>query len=149
MKNATNIFLRIMIKVLKGWEDKKFKCFLINQTFTTKHGHKHLQHMWNVFQRLRVVNLKQNRTKCCFVSKNIIFLSHVVCEVGTQHDPSKVKDIVEFLILKIVFNVTSILGWIRYCRMWIFGMQKLLYLFLNYQNEMWIWSIDEGFECSP
>jgi hypothetical protein len=107
MKNATNIFLRIMIKVLKEWEDKKFKCFLMNQTFTSKHGHKHLHHTWNVFQRLRVVNLKQNQTKCCFVTKNIIFLSHMVCEVGTQHYPSKVKDIVEFLILKIVFNVTN------------------------------------------
>ncbi len=50
----------------------------------------HLGHIRLIFQKLKGVNFKLNPNKCCFGSKNITFLGHIVDDVGSQPDPRKI-----------------------------------------------------------
>ncbi len=45
-----------------------------------------------VLCKLREVNLKLNPKKCCFATKSITFLGHVVSEDGTRPNPGKDVD---------------------------------------------------------
>jgi hypothetical protein len=70
----------------------------------------HLQHLDVVFSKLREVNLKLSSNKCCFPTKNITFLGHVVSKDGTKPDLGKIEAILHFLEPKVVINIWSFLG---------------------------------------
>ncbi len=63
-----------------------------------------------MFYKLREVNLKLNPNKCCFATKNITFLGHVVSKEGTRPDPGKIEVILHFPEPKTVTNVKLFLG---------------------------------------
>jgi hypothetical protein len=78
-----------------------------------------------VLSRLREVNLKLNPSKCCFATKSIVFLGHVVSKEGTQPDPGKIDAVLRFPEPKTVTNVRSFLGLTRYYRKYIRGYSRL------------------------
>jgi hypothetical protein len=64
-----------------------------------------------VFQKLEKVNLKLNLGKCCFGSKNITLLGHVVdCNIS-QPNPKKITIVAKFFQPKITINVIYI-SWV-------------------------------------
>ncbi len=67
-----------------------------------------------MFYKLREVNLKLNPNNCCFATKNITFLGHVVSKEGTKLDPGKIEAVLHFQELKIVTNIKSFLGLTKY-----------------------------------
>jgi len=78
-----------------------------------------------VFAKLREVNLKLNPGKCCFATRSIAFLGHVVSCEGTRPDPSKIDVVVHFPVPKTVTDVRSFLGLTGYYRNYVQGYARL------------------------
>jgi hypothetical protein len=73
LKNATRIFSRTMART-----NQFLKIFVDDVNVHNSDWKDHLNHLKMVFDRLKLVNLKLNLGKCCFRTKEITFLGHVV-----------------------------------------------------------------------
>ncbi len=67
-----------MSEVFKDLGSKFLKVFVDDLNVHNKSWEEHLQHLDALFFKLKEINLKLNPNKCCFVTKNITFLGHVV-----------------------------------------------------------------------
>jgi len=114
LKNATNIFTKTMLEVFKDLGDKFLKVFVDDLNVHNESWAKHLQHLDVVFFKLREVNLKLNPNKCCFGTKNITFLGHVVSNKRTKPDLGKIETLLHFPEPKTITNIKSFLGLIGY-----------------------------------
>jgi hypothetical protein len=113
LKNVTSTFTQTMSTVFKELGDKFLKIFVDDLNVHSENWVEHLQHLDVVFFKLREVNLKLNPSKCCFATKSITFLGHVVSHEGTKPDPSKIDAVVHFPVPKAVTDVKSFLGLTR------------------------------------
>jgi hypothetical protein len=114
LKNATSTFTRTMSEVFKDLGSKFLKVFVDDLNVHSGSWEEHLQHLDMVLCKLRGVNLKLNPNKCCFATKSITFLGHVISEDGTRPDPGKIEAVLHFPQPKTVTNVRSFLGLTRY-----------------------------------
>jgi hypothetical protein len=105
MKNTTNTFSKIMMEVFSIYLDKFLKVFVddLNVHYIT--WEEHLDHQPYALLWLREVNLKLNPSKCEFANSSLTFWGHVVSCDGTQLDPKKIKNVIDFPIPTIVTNV--------------------------------------------
>jgi hypothetical protein len=110
LKNVTSTFIKTMSSVFKEMGDKFLKVFVDDLNIHSKNWEDHLQHLGAVLSRLREINLKLNPSKCCFATKSIVFLGHVVNKEGTKLDPSKIDAVLHFPKPKTVTNARSFLG---------------------------------------
>jgi hypothetical protein len=108
--NATNTFTKTMSEAFRNLGDKFLKVFVDDLNVHNESWEEHLQHLDVVFSKLREVNLKLSSNKCCFPTKNITFLGHVVSKDGTKPDLGKIEAILHFLEPKVVINIWSFLG---------------------------------------
>ncbi|XP_070854064.1 uncharacterized protein [Drosophila suzukii] len=51
----------------------------------------HVQHLQEVFRRLRKANLRLNAKKCSFFKRSLVYLGHVISEEGIHTDPDKIS----------------------------------------------------------
>jgi len=51
----------------------------------------HVQHLQEVFRRLRKANLRLNAKKCSFIKRSLVYLGHVISEEGIHTDPDKIS----------------------------------------------------------
>ena len=56
----------------------------------------HLDHIREIFQRLRIANLKLNPKKCSFCKPEVTYLGHVVSRNGIKPDLSKISFVEHF-----------------------------------------------------
>ena len=56
----------------------------------------HLDHLKQVFQRLRRFGLKLHPGKCKFAQPEVRYLGHIISGRGIEPDPDKVKAVQEF-----------------------------------------------------
>jgi len=126
LKNVTNIFTKIMLVVFQKLGNKFLKIFVDDFNVHNENWEEHLQHLDVVFFKLREVNLKLNLSKCCFTTKSITFLGHVVSNEGTKLDPSKIDPILHFPEPKTVTNIKSFLGLTRYYWNYVPGYSRLV-----------------------
>jgi hypothetical protein len=90
LKNATSTFSRTMANIFKEWTNQFVKVFVEDVNIQSGTWNEHLCHIRLVIHKLKRVNFKLNPNKCCFGSKNITFLGHIVDCAGSQHDPRKI-----------------------------------------------------------
>jgi hypothetical protein len=90
LKNAISTFSRTMADIFKEWTNQFVKVFVDDVNIHIGTWNEHLYHIRPVPQKLKGVNFKLNPSKCCFVSRSITFLGHVVDNVGSQLDPMKI-----------------------------------------------------------
>ena len=74
----------------------------------------HLARLWQVFERLRHVQLKLGAEKCTFATKEVSYLGHWVTSEGFLPDPTLLKAIREIGTPKNATEVCSFLGLARY-----------------------------------
>lgn len=74
----------------------------------------HLQHLAQVFDRLKNANFKIQPTKCHFAVKEVHFLRHVISRKGVSVDPEKTKPVSKFPIPKTPKQVRRFLGMANY-----------------------------------
>jgi hypothetical protein len=144
LKNATSIFTRTMSIIFKESGDNFPKIFVDDFNIHNENWEKHFQHLDAILFKLRKVNLKLNPSKCCFVTKIITFLGHMVGNEGTKPDHGKVVAMLHFLEPKTVTNIRSFLKLIGYYRNYVRSYSRLVVsLFeLTKKNVAFVWNLD-------
>ncbi|GET02908.1 pol polyprotein [Rhizophagus clarus] len=96
--NAPATFQRTMDKVLGNLKEKFVMVYLDNIIIYSKTFQEHLQHIEEVFDKIRQANFRLKAEKCHFGAKELQFLGHVVGEEGIKPDPEKIDKIVNYPI---------------------------------------------------
>ena len=114
--NAPVTFSRLMDRILAGlhWETCLF--FLDDIIVFAATWEEHLDHLLEVFERLRHSKLKLGAEKCTFAAKEV---SHRVTEEGLLPDPSLLAAIQEINPPKNATKVRSFLGLAGYYRRYV------------------------------
>ena len=82
----------------------------------SKTEEEHLQHLEEIFVRLRKFGLKMKREKCSFFKKHIQYLGHLVSERGFEPLPEKLESIRKMPAPRTAKEVKQFLGLIGYYR---------------------------------
>ena len=123
--NGPSTFQRLMEVVLSGlvWDS----CFVYidDVLVCSRTFEEHLEHLRQVFARLREANLKLKLKKCLFLQDEVSYLGHVVTREGIRPDPSKTERIKEYPVPKDVSQLRQFLGLAAYYRRFIRGFSKI------------------------
>ena len=76
----------------------------------------HLEHLEEIFIRLKAAGLKLKLEKCCFFKKHIQYLGHLISADGIQPLPEKLKSIAKMPAPKNSKEVKQFLGLVGYYR---------------------------------
>ena len=76
----------------------------------------HLEHLEEIFIRLKAAKLKLKLEKCCFFKKHIQYLGHLILEEGIQPLPEKLESIAKMPVPKNPKEVKQFLGLEGYYR---------------------------------
>jgi hypothetical protein len=117
--NAPATFERLMDRVLSGTSSKSVLVYLDDVIIHGKTVEEELQHLDDVFQRLRQAGLKLSPNKCHFFKKETRYLGHIVGEDGIRTDPDKSKVVREWRQPRNQKEVRSFLGLCSYYRRFI------------------------------
>ena len=82
----------------------------------SKTEEEHLEHLKEIFVRLRKFGLKMKREKCSFFKKHIQYLGHLVSERGFEPLPEKLESIRKMPAPRTAKEVKQFLGLIGYYR---------------------------------
>ena len=85
----------------------------------------HVQHLEEVFQRMRSFGLKLKPEKCALFQKQVRFLGHLVNAEGVRPDPEKTSAVQQWKTPSTVHQVRSFLGFVGYYRRFIGGFAKI------------------------
>ena len=80
----------------------------------SKSEEEHLQHLEEIFTRLRNFGLKMKREKCSFFKKHIQYLGHLVSKKGFKLLPEKLESIRKMPAPQTAKEVKQFLGLIGY-----------------------------------
>ena len=101
-----------------GYRGKVLFCLLIilldDILVCSKSFEEHLQHLQQIFDRLRETNLSLKPSKCSFLKKEVIYLGHVLSSEGISPDPSKIQRVQEYPVPTNVKKVRQYLGLASY-----------------------------------
>ena len=76
----------------------------------------HLEHLEEIFKRLKAAGLKLKLEKCCFFKKHIQYLGHLISADGIQPLPEKLESIAKMPAPKTPKEVKQFLGLVGYYR---------------------------------
>ena len=76
----------------------------------------HLQHLEEIFERLRKAGLKLKLQKCSFFKKHIQYLGHLISDEGIQPLPEKLESIAKMPVPQNAKQVKQFLGLVGYYR---------------------------------
>lgn len=116
---APSAFQALMNSVLRGIQYKSTLAYLDDIIIYSRTFEEHLEHVREVFQRLRDAGLKMKLSKCEFLKEEVNFLGHVVTPAGLHTDPEKVKVIRNLAPPKNVRDIRGFLGMCGYYRRFI------------------------------
>lgn len=125
-------------------EKKNMLVYVDDICVISKDFDSHLQHLKDLFGRLRNAGLTLNPKKCHFAAKEVIFLGHLISKQGIQVDPNKTKIIDTFPIPKKIKDIRSFLGMCNYYRRFIKSFSTLVEPLnkLLRKDEDFIWTED-------
>jgi hypothetical protein len=79
----------------------------------------YIQHVKKVLNKLRTTELLLKLEKCNFYKDEVIFLGYIVEKDGICINPSKIKAILEWPVLRTVKEVQAFLGFANFYRWFI------------------------------
>ena len=79
----------------------------------------HLEHIRILFQRLREVDLKLSKRKCCFLKAHVQYFRHYISGSGLEPVPEKLENLKRMPPLTDVTGVRKFLGFVGYYRKFI------------------------------
>ena len=122
--NAPATFQRLMQRVLRGLED--FCSVYIDDVIVFSSSiEEHLDHLQQIFVRLRRIGLKLQPKKCTFGSQEVLYLGHLVSAKGIFPNPAKTKAVKEFPVPTNVKAVRRFLGLASYYRRFVPNFAKV------------------------
>ena len=114
--SATDIFQRMISKVIHGIEGKYAMAYLDDILIYSDSFDIHLKHIEYIFKRLEKADLYLNKIKCHFVKKEIEYLGHSLSPKGLRPYPENVRAIQTLEAPTTVKGVCSYLGLAGYYR---------------------------------
>src|SRR5436305_518536 len=114
---ALTTFQRLMNRVLQEFLGN-FVAVYLNDViiFTRGTFEQHMNYLQQVFEALKVTNLKVKLKKCHFCLPNIHFLGHVVGRDGIKPDPEKIEKVKKLPSPTNLTELRSALGLMNYYR---------------------------------
>ena len=106
----------LMSLVLKGLNWKFVLCYIDDILVFSSNLEIHLQHLHEVFQRLRDAKLTLKPSKCQFGVEKFTFLGHVISENGVAVDPRNTDTIQNFPVPVTQKQLRGFLGLCNYYR---------------------------------
>ena len=117
--NAPSTFQALMNRVFHSFLDHFVLVYLDDILVYSKTMDEHLQHLKQVFDKLREHKLQASKGKCAFAQPQLQFLGHVISEKGLHPDPALVQAILDWPVPKTVKQIQSFLGLAGYYRKFI------------------------------
>ena len=90
--------------------------YLDNIMIYSRSEKEHLEHLEEIFSRLKAAGLKLKLEKCCFFKKHIQYLSHLILAEGIKPLPEKLESIAKMPAPKNPKEVKQFLGLVGYYR---------------------------------
>jgi transposase InsO family protein len=122
--NAPATFQRMMDVALADVKTKFALVYLDDVIVYSRSEHEHVEHLRQVFERLRGAGLHLKATKCKFVRRELPFLGHIVSADGVKVDPAKVQAVTEYKRPSDVRKLRAFLGLAGYYRRFIEGFSR-------------------------
>ena len=116
LTNAPATFQRLMDAVLAGLQWKSCLVYLDDVIIVGRTFEEHLNHLGEVFNRLRQAGLKLKVTKCSLFQEKVCYLGHIVSSEGVSTDPSKTKKVADWPVPTTPKEVQQFLGFANYYR---------------------------------
>ena len=113
LSQAPAYFQLLIDKVLMGCSSFAMG-YLDDIIIFSKTEEEHLQHLEEIFVRLRKLGLKMKREKCSFFKKHIQYLGHLVSKDGFEPFPEKLESIRKMPAPRTAKEVKQFLGLIGY-----------------------------------
>jgi hypothetical protein len=114
LTNAPTYFMYLMNKVFMEYLDKFVVVFIDNILIFSKTEEEHEKHLRMVLEKLRSNQLYAKFSKCEFWLREVAFLGHVISAGGISVDPSKVKDVLNWMPPPNASEIQSFLGLVGY-----------------------------------
>src|SRR5436305_9487956 len=117
---ASITFQRLINRVLQEFLGDFIAVYLNDVIIFTKGTfEQHMNHFQQVFEALRITNLKIKLKKCHFCLPNIHFLGHVIRRDGIKPDSEKIKKVKNYPILTNLTELCAALELFSYYRKFI------------------------------
>jgi hypothetical protein len=110
LTNAPAYFMYLMKKVFMEYLDKFMVVFIDDILIFLKTGQEHETHLRLVLEKLRAHQLYARFSKCEFWLSKVAFLGHVISAGGVSVDPSKVRDVLNWMPPTNASEIQSFLG---------------------------------------
>ena len=117
LAQAPAYFQKLINDVLKGCNFAMG--YLDDMIIYSRSEKEHLEHLEEIFIRLKAAGLKLKLEKCCFFKKHIQYLGHLISAEGIQPLPEKLKSIAKMPAPKNPKEVKQFLGLVGYYRKFI------------------------------
>ena len=114
LAQAPAYFQKLINDVLRGCN---FTMGYLNDIIIySRNDKEHLEHLEEIFRRLKAAGLKLKLEKCCFFKKHIQYLGHLISAEGIQPLPEKLESIAKMPAPRIPKEVKQFLGLVGYYR---------------------------------
>ena len=150
--NAPATFQRLMQKVLAGLGGSEPFCsvYIDDILVYSRSVEEHLDHLTQVFGRIRASGLKLHPQKCHLGYREVQYLGHVISAEGISPDPDKVRAVADFKVPTDVRSVREFLGLAGYYRRFVSNFARVaspLFALLR-QGQLFVWtpSCQEAFD---
>jgi hypothetical protein len=125
LTNAPAYFMYLMNKVFMEYLDKFGAVFIDDILIFSKTEEEHEKHLRMVLEKLRSNQLYAKISKCEFWLTEVTFLGHVISAGGISVDPSKVKDVLNWMPPMNASKICSFLGLAGYYHWFIKDFSKI------------------------
>jgi len=115
LTNAPATFQRLMNVTLAGLNWKICLVYIDDILIFSQTMDEHMIRLHNVFDRLRLSNLKVKPSKCKFAFFETNYLGHIISEKGIRPDPEKIRAICDWHEDKIKINVKQVRSFLGIC----------------------------------
>ena len=123
--NSPATFQRLMTHLMRGLEWSTCLVYIDDLIIFSRSFDDHLQHLEEVFKRLRDANVRLKPSKCHFVKPEVDYLGHLVSASGLRPNPDKIRAVQQFPTPRNVTDVRSFLGLANYYRRFIKGFAQI------------------------
>jgi hypothetical protein len=125
LTNLPAYFMYLMNKVFVKYLDKFVVIFIDDILIFSKTEEEHGKHQRLVLEKLRSNQLYTKFSNCEFWLTEVALLRHVISAGGVSVDPSKVKDVLNWMPLMNASEIRSFLGLAGYYRRFIKDFSKI------------------------
>jgi hypothetical protein len=125
LTNALAYFMYLMNKGFMEYLDKFVLVFIDDILILSKTEEDHEKHLRMVLEKLRSIQLYARFSKCEFWLIEATFYGHFISTRGVLVDPSKVKDVLNWMPPTTASEIQSFLGLVGYYRRFIKDFSKI------------------------